>query len=439
MRDHTKSIAMLAESKKYLAGGVSTRMRATARPFPLFFERGEGPYLFDVDGNKYIDYTLGWGPLIHGHSHPYIVKKVQNQIALGQTFGAQHQGEIDLAKHLTELIPCADLVCYSNSGTEAVTSALRIARGYTGRPYVVKFEGHYHGWTDPVLISYQPTQDNAGPERWPTRVPGNNGMCTSAMSTTLIAIWNDIDNLRDLVDQYKGQIAAVIMEPYACNTGVVFPKPGYLEAVRDLCTREEIVLIFDEVITGFRVGLHSAQGRLGITPDMATFGKAVGGGFPIGVVSGVSKIMDIVANGKVSHVGTFNGSPVVTSAACATIELLRENNGVVFDRMERLARKLADGLMRAGAEAGVPILAYQVGSVVFTHLTSEKSIRSYRDVWKTDKEKFLELSGLLVERGVMPQLRGLWYLSTVHTEKDIDETIEAASDALRELNSSSKR
>lgn len=433
MRSFTCSIEMLEQSKKYLAGGVSTRMRSTARPYPLFFERGEGPYLFDVDGNRYTDYTLGWGPLIHGHSHPHIVQSVKAQIERGQTFGAQHQGEIDLARHLTELVPCADLVCFSNSGTEAVTSALRIARGYTGKNYVIKFEGHYHGWTDPILISYQPDQDQVGPERWPRPVPGNAGMDLNAMSSTLVAVWNDLDNLKDLMEEYRGQVAAVIMEPYACNTGVVFPKPGYLEGVRELCTKYGVVLIFDEVITGFRVGLHSAQGRLGVTPDMATLGKAVGGGFPVGVVAGNSELMDIVAAGRVAHVGTFNGNPVVTAASCATIELLRDNGGAVYDRMERLGQRLADGLTLAGSEAGVPILAYHVGSVVFTHLTSEKKITQYRDVFKTDRAKFLRLAGLLVQRGIMPQLRGIWYLSTVHTEKDIEETIESAAEALKEL------
>lgn len=435
MRDFRRSWAMLEESKRYLAGGVSTRMRSTARPFPLFFERGQGPCLYDVDGNRYIDYCLGWGPLIHGHSHPYVVKKVQEQVARGQTFGAQHQGEIDLAKHLTELIPSADLVCFSNSGTEAVMSALRIARAFTGRNYVIKFEGHYHGWSDGVLISYQPNESNMGPERWPNRVPGNTGMCPNAMSSTLVAVWNDLDNLKGLMEKYKGQVAAVIMEPYACNTGVIFPKPGYLEGVRQLCDEHGALLIFDEVITGFRVGLNSAQGRLGVMPDLSTLGKAVGGGFPIGVVAGVEKVMSIVVSGKVAHVGTFNGNPVVTSASCATIELLRENNGSVYGRMEELGLRLAEGLTEAGAEAGVPVLAYHIGSVVFTHLTSEKKIAQYRDVLKADKEKFLKLSGLLVERGVMPQLRGIWYLSTVHTSEDIEETIEKAKDAFKELSS----
>ncbi len=428
-----KSKQLLEESRRYLAGGVSTSVRRPSRPVPLFFEKGEGAYLFDVDGNRYIDYTLGWGPLVLGHSHPAVVETVSAQLRKGQTYGGQHRYEIEVAKKLAELVPCAELVCFSNTGTEAVMSAIRFARAYTGRSQVIKFEGHYHGWSDGVYVSYVPTAEQAGPYTSPNPVPGTSGIPAGALGGVLVAPWNDLEVLERTLDQHRGKVAAIIMEPYAFNTGVVFPAKGYMEGVRRLADRHGVVLIFDEVITGFRVGLHSAQGRLGVTPDLAIFGKALAGGFPLSVVAGSRKILSLVADGKVGHAGTFNGNPIVTSAAAATLEVLSRDGGAVYGMFETLGSRLAEGLREAGRQAEVPVLVNQVGSVLYMHITDLDRMTSYRDLYRGDLPRYSSLTGLMTERGVYPTWRGLWYLSTAHTEKDVDQTIASARESLSRL------
>ncbi len=429
----SKSRALLEESRKYLAGGVSTSVRRPSRPFPLFFERGEGAHLYDVDGNRYIDYTLGWGPLVHGHSHPAMVRAVGEQLRKGQTYGAQHRWEVEVARRLVDLVPCADLVLYSNTGTEAVMAALRLARAYTGRRLVVRFEGHYHGWSDGIMISYTPPLDRAGPSEAPNPVPGSAGIPPSVLGDVIVAPWNDLGVLGKLLTRHAGDVAAVIMEPYAFNTGMVFPDEGYLEGVRRLADQHKIVLIFDEVITGFRVGLASAQGRLGITPDLAIFGKAIAGGFPLSVIAGRRAIMDFVASGKVGHAGTFNGNPIVTSAAATCLDLLAQDDGKVYPRMEKLAQRLAAGVREAAAKAGVPVLFNQVGSVGYMHMTDRARLSNYRELSTCDNERYFAFVGKLVEKGIFPTWRGLWYISTVHTEADIDETLVAVRQALAEV------
>lgn len=426
------SKSLLEESRKYLAGGVSTSVRKPSRPFPLFFERGEGAQLYDVDGNRYIDYTLGWGPLIHGHSHPAMVQAVGDQLRRGQTYGAQHRWEIETARRLVEMVPCADLVCFSNTGTEAVMAAMRLARAHTGRRLIVRFEGHYHGWSDGAMISYTPPLDKAGPYEEPIPVPGSLGIPPSALGDVIVAPWNDLAVLDRLLARHAGEVAGVIMEPYAFNTGIVFPVPGYLEGVRKLCDKHKTILIFDEVITGFRVGLTSAQGRLGVIPDLAIFGKAIAGGFPLSAIAGKRQIMETIASGKIGHAGTFNGNPIVTSAATACLDLLRQDGGRVYERLENLARRLAAGVRGAAARAGVPVLVNQVGSVCYMHFTREGQIANYRDLVNCDNERYFVFVGKLVEKGFFPTWRGLWYLSTVHTEAHIDETITAVGEALAE-------
>ena len=434
MRELVESRSLYEEARRYLAGGVSTGVRKPMRPFPLFFERGEGAYLIDVDGNRYIDFTLGWGPLIHGHCHPQIVREVESVIRKGFTFGAQHRLEVEVSRRLTQLIPCADLVCFSNTGTEAVMVAIRLARAFTGRSKIIKFEGHYHGWSDGVYVSYTPSREQAGPMNSPNRVPATAGISKGALSDTLVVPWNDLESLDRILHANKDEVAAIIMEPYAFNTGVVFPKPGYLEGVRQLADKYGVVLIFDEVITGFRVGLHSAQGRLGVLPDLSVFGKAVSGGFPLSVIAGRRAIMELVESGKVSHAGTFNGNPVVTAAARASLELLAANNGEAYKRLESLGQRLADGLRQAGKQANVPVLVNQIGSVAYMHITPLGCTVNYRDTYECDRERYLTFTERLALSGVFTTWRGLWYLSTVHTEADVDQAINVALRAMLSAN-----
>lgn len=433
MRELAESRRLYEESRRYLAGGVSTGVRRPMRPFPLFFERGEGPYVFDVDGNRYVDFTLGWGPLVHGHCHPEIVREVESVLRRGSTFGAQHRLEVEVARRLTRLIPCADLVCFSNTGTEAVMVALRLARAFTGKSRIIKFEGHYHGWSDGVYVSYAPSRDQAGAADSPCLVAGTPGMSRRALADVLVAPWNDLDALDRILHANQDEVAAIIMEPYAFNTGVVFPQPGYIEGVRRLADKYGAVLVFDEVITGFRVGLESAQGRLGVLPDLAVFGKAVAGGFPLSVIAGRRPIMELVESGKVSHAGTFNGNPVVTAAAKASLGLLSANDGEVYGCLEALGQRLAAGLREAGEQAGVPVLVNQVGSVAYMHITTLERTVDYRDTFECDHARYLTFTELLTLSGVFTTWRGLWYLSTVHTERDIDEAVNAARKALSTL------
>ncbi len=422
-----RSRELYQESRLYLAGGTSTSARNAMRPFPLFVERGEGAYLYDVDGNKYVDYILGWGPLILGHSHPHVVETVERYLKKGQTYGVQHPLEIEVARRLKEFIPCADLVCFSNTGTEAVLSTLRIARAYTAKSYIVKFHGHYHGWSDAVYLGTNPVPDYEE-SSWRPR-PEALGTAPGAMEDILVVPWNDIDSLEKVLNKYGDQIAAVIMEPLAFNTGMVFPKPGYLENVRKITEEHGIILIFDEVITGFRVGLHSAQGRLGITPDMTVMGKAVAGGFPLSVIAGRKGIMKMVAEGKVPHMGTFNGNPIVTSAASAALDILSHDNGAVYKQIENLGQRLAEGLRSAAEDADMPVVVHQVGSIVFMHMLVDPNIR-YDDVFKSDKVSYLYFTEQMTIEGILPTSRGLWYLSVAHTEADIDNTIQIARKSL---------
>lgn len=436
MRDFSGSARLLEESKQYLAGGVSTGMRAAARPLPLFFERGEGAYLFDVDGNRYTDYTLGWGPLILGHSHPEVVAAVQRQVALGQTYGAQHIAEISVARRLVELIPGADLVAFCSTGTEAVLAALRLARAYTGRTLVLRFEGHYHGWADGIFSSYRPDPDQAGPANAPYTVPGTSGQSPGALREVVVAPWNDAAALQALLEQNRGKVAAVIMEPYAMNNGMGAPAPDFLAAVRALTEEHGIVLIFDEVITGFRVGLHSAQGRLGVIPDLSVFGKALAAGFPLSVLAGRRKLMELIATRKVPHVGTFNGNPVVLAAAQAALDVLSRPG--TYDWLESVGSALAETLRAAGRRCGVPVWVDQVGAVVFMHLRLGP-VHNYRDLWADDDAAYLEFTGALAERGVFTTPRGLWYVSTAHTEAHIRQTGAVAAEALEAVAAARRR
>lgn len=397
------------------------------RPFPLFMEKGEGPYLFDVDGNKYVDYILGWGPLILGHSHPHLLERVSEYLKVGQTYGVQHPLEIEVARRLVEHIPCAELVCFSNTGTEAVLSALRIARGYTGKRYVVKFHGHYHGWSDTMYLGTNPVPDYEAEEWRP--IPEAAGTAPGALEDTLVLPWNDLDELDKLLHKVGDQVAAIIMEPLAFNTGMVHPRPGYLEQVREITRKRGIVLIFDEVITGFRVGLQSAQGRLGVTPDMTIMGKAVAGGFPLSLIAGRKEIMNVVAEGRVPHMGTFNGNIVVTAAASAALDILGKDNGSVYNKVEHLGQKLAEGLKSAALDSGLPVVVHQAGSIVFMHMLTDPNIR-YDDVFKSDKATYLYFTEQMIMEGILPTSRGLWYLSVAHEEEDIDRTVEVARKAL---------
>jgi glutamate-1-semialdehyde 2,1-aminomutase len=412
-----------------LARGVATALRAGQRPVPLAIDHGSGAYLVDVDGNKYIDYVLGFGPLLLGHAPEVVVAAVRSQLQRGFTFGAQHELEAEVAERVVEAVPCAELVCFSTTGSEAVHAALRLARAATGRTKLVKFEGHYHGWIDPVFVStpgLPPVSGILEPE------PATAGQ--SVPADVLVARWNDPDALAAVLAEHGQQVAAVMMEPVACNGGVIAPAAGYLERARELTHAAGAVLVFDEVVTGFRLGLGGAQERYGVTPDLATFGKAVAAGMPLSVVAGRREIMELVADGRVAHVGTFNCAPPSAAAAAAALGIYRDQSPGFYEHLEHISELLAAGLRQAAEEAGVGLKLHLVGSLLQTFFTEpDRSIDTYADTAAADSELSARFSELMLDRGVMVLPRGWWFLSSEHSKTDVEATVEAARDALAQI------
>jgi glutamate-1-semialdehyde 2,1-aminomutase len=396
---HERSLALWQRARGALAGGVSSAFRAKVLPHPLYFEGGDGPRMTDVDGNRYIDYTLSWGLLILGHAHPAVVRAVSEQLRRGWSYGAQHEGEIRVAERLVELIPCAEQVVFSNTGTEAVQVAFRIARAFTGRSRIVRFQGHYHGWME------------SGPD-------------------TLILPWNDVAAVERAVAEHGSEIAAMITEPILCNGGCILPEPGYLEALREITARHGIVLIFDEVITGFRVALGGAQQRYGVTPDMATFGKAVAAGFPLSVVAGRAEIMNVVASGKVMHGGSFNGNPIVLAASEAALGELSRQDGEALRRAAEYGRRVRAGLEAAAARQGVPLTIWGVETVFRLSFGDEVAVTAARLVTAPPGGRLGTFLNAAADAGLFLMPDGRWYISTVHGEAELSETLAAAEQAL---------
>ncbi len=431
-----KSKQLLADSKQYLAGGVASSLRAAMKPTPLFVESGYGPRIRDVDGNEYIDYLLAYGPLILGHAHPSLAEGMSEALKRGVTYGLQHSGEIELAKLLTEILPCADRVALSGSGTEAVMLALRLSRAYTGKSKVIRFHGHFHGWSDAIFTSFPSADmkqaavgsasDNIAP-------PGTNGQSENSLQDIIMLPWNDLEALEATLLREKDQIAAVITEPIMCNNGCISPKPGYLERIRELTEQYGIVMIMDEVITGFRLGLGGAHGKMGLKPDLVTVGKAMGGGFAISAVAGKRELMALIENGTVSHLGTLNGNFAATSAALATLRELGKDNGRIYKHMEQTADLLVQGIRALLEKHRIPGLVNQAGPVFHMMFTSETKVEDFATFNKRDAAKYSRFAELMLEEGVLVRPSGLWYVSAVHGENEVTATIEAMDRVLAKL------
>jgi glutamate-1-semialdehyde 2,1-aminomutase len=427
------------DCSRYLAGGVSSNFRMGAKPVPLFFERGHGSHLYSVDGVSYLDYALGMGPVILGHAPSGVIEAVQDSLLKGQLYAGQHEAELRLARLVTSLVACAERVRFGCSGSEAVQIALRLARARTGRTKIVKFEGHYHGWFDNICVSVHPEPERFGDVHRPCTTPESEGQDPSAYAGTLVLPWNDIAAIEQTLSVCGGEIAGIIMEPILCNTGVITPKPGYLERVRELCTEHGIVLIFDEVITGFRVALNGAQGLLGVTPDLAIFAKAMAGGFPISCLAGRAALMDLIGKGLVMHGGTYNSNVVSVVAAIATLEQLKNEDGAAYDQMNRLGRNLMDGLQRIADELDAGLVVQGLGSVFHTYFGSEQPPVDYRTYCATDRTRLSQFVDALLDCGVRITTRGTWFLSTAHTKADVEETLAAARKAMLALPKSDDR
>ncbi len=422
------SIDLFAKAKNILPGGVDSPVRAfrAVGGQPLFIERGEGPYLYDVDGNRFIDYVLSWGPLILGHAHPDVVAALQEALVKGTSYGAPSPLEIELAEQVRALMPHIEMLRFVNSGTEATMSALRLARAYTGRHKIIKFEGCYHGHADLLLVQ-------AGSGVATLGLPDSPGVPPSTVQDTLVARYNDLESVQALFAQYPEDIAALIVEPVAGNMGVIPPADGFLAGLRRLTREYGALLIFDEVMTGFRVHPGGAQTLYGVTPDLTTLGKVIGGGLPVGAYGGGREIMEMVAPaGPVYQAGTLSGNPLAMTAGIVTLRALQAPE--VWETLERRATALTQGIGHAAQEAGVPIQQTRVGTMFATFFT-ETPVRDWDTVKACDTARFGRFFSAMLAEGVYlaPSQFEAGFLSTTHDDQVIARTLEAARTAFRQV------
>lgn len=415
-----KSIVLFEQAKKRIPGGVNSPVRAfgAVGGSPLFIDHAKGSRIIDVDGNAYIDYVCSWGPCILGHAHPQVVEAVQRACTEGLSFGAPTRKEVVLADMIHEAMPTMEKVRLVSSGTEAVMSAVRVARGYTGRDLILKFKGNYHGHSDGLLVK-------AGSAALTTAVPDSAGVPGGYSQNTLVALYNDEDSVRELMERYHGKIAAIIVEPVAANMGVVPPKEGFLQFLRDITYENGSLLIFDEVITGFRLGYSGAQGKYGIAPDLTTLGKIVGGGMPLAAYGGRADIMDMLSPaGAVYQAGTLSGNPLATTAGIKTLELL-ESNQSIYDSIERKAEVLASALRKRGELQKEPIWVNQAGSLICAFFT-DREVVDYETAVSSDTAKYAGYFKAMLQRGIYlaPAQFEAMFVSAAHTDSDIQKTAD---------------
>ncbi|HEY9018843.1 glutamate-1-semialdehyde 2,1-aminomutase [Thiomicrospira sp.] len=425
----SRSHDLFIAAQKHIPGGVNSPVRAFkgVGGDPVFFKSAKGAYLTDEDDKQYIDYVGSWGPAILGHAHPEVIQAVQKQAEHGLSFGAPTVLETTMADLVCELIPSFDMVRMVSSGTEATMTAIRLARGYTGRDKIVKFEGCYHGHSDSLLVK-------AGSGALTLGVPSSPGVPAALASETLTLTHNDSDEVRKVFADIGDQIACIIVEPVAGNMNCIPPEPGFLETLREVCDQSGAVLIFDEVMCGFRVGLDGAQGRYNVIPDLTTFGKVIGGGMPVGAFGGKKEIMSHIAPlGPVYQAGTLSGNPIAMAAGLTTLHLLRAPG--FFENLEAKTTRLVNGLQAVADEAGVSFTTNQVGAMFGFFFSEDKNITRFAEVAKCDMERFRKFYHGMLNEGVYlaPSAFEAGFVSSAHTDADIDQTIEAARIVMKTL------
>jgi glutamate-1-semialdehyde 2,1-aminomutase len=434
MRTYEKSKSKLQAAHKHLAGGVASSLRASMKPTPLYASSAKGARLTDADGNTYIDYLLAYGPLILGHAPDVLIESVNQAMQQGFTYGLQHEGEIKLADLLADVLPCAEKVSLSGSGTEAVMLALRLSRAHTGKTKVVRFHGHYHGWSDSIFTSFPSSDMSQKDTNEAAQIPpGTFGQSTKSLEDIILLPWNDSKALESVLQAHGSEIAAVITEPVMCNSGCIQPKPGYLELIRSLTKELGIVMIMDEVITGFRLSLGGAHGRFGILPDLVIIGKAMGGGVAISAVAGSAAIMKLVDDGRVSHLGTLNGNSVSTSAAVTVIQELAKDNSSVYGQMEGLMIDLAQGIRRLFTKHGARGVVNQIGPVMHVMFIDASEVNDFDTFNTRDSAAYARFAEFMLDEGILVRPNGLWYISTAHTKTEIEETLNAVDRVLARL------
>jgi glutamate-1-semialdehyde 2,1-aminomutase len=435
----TTSKALFDRALRVLIEGGSSPSRGPANygDYPLFIERGQGARLYDVDGNEYIDWMMAYGALPFGHAHPRIVAAVQEAVSGGSLFAAATEIEVEVAELICRMVPGAERVRFAVTGTEAAMAALRLARGYTGRPKFIKFEGHYHGWHDDFLVSAHPhLPSSLGHRRDPIRIPESSGLNARSLEDTIVVPWNDLEALDRAIDTWRGQIAAIITEGIMANIGVIPPEPGYLESVQARARANGSLFVLDETVTGFRIAAGGCQAHYGLDPDISTFGKALGAGFPVAGFVGRAGIMEALAWGGVLHYGTQNASRVGLHAARASLQMMNEAGGEVIARTWRTGERLGAGLRQVFAEMGTPAIVQGVGPMLQIMFTSRPAIRDYRDFCAhVDRAAYRRFAHALFPHGVYlsPSAALHSVACAVHTEDDVAFTLEAVRKALSDV------
>ncbi len=436
VRKTTKSAALYDEARTLIPGGASSIIRwASYEPYPIYMESGNGPRLTDVDGNMYLDYLLGYGALINGHAHPKMVQAISNQATKGVLFGTPVELEIELARKFKQMVPSADMVIFGTNGTDATMNAIRIARAATGKDMVLKFEGHYHGQHDYAMISVEAPPSVAGLEEYPRPLPYSAGIPSLVLDTVIVSPWNNLRAFERIMKRHRNEVAAIIMEPIMANSSVIPPSPDYLKSVKEIAAQNDALLIFDEVVTGFRVAPGGAQELYGVTADLSTWGKAMGGGVPISAVSGKKEYMDLIGPGKVSYGGTYFANSLTLAGALANLEVLSEQDNYHFKVFKELTNKLTAEVSRIGDRAGQDICVQAAPGMFSLAFTKLKKIINYRESLLIDWNKYRMLTQLLMNKGIFvhPDNYERLTISTAHTEADIERTLLIFEEAFRDL------
>lgn len=418
-----ESARLIEERKRWIAGGINSNFRTGMQPHPLVFTHGEGPYLFDADGNRLIDYYCGMGAMVLGHSPQGVRDAVKKQVDIGIHFAGQVELEVEAAKILCERIPSAERVRFGSSGSEVAQAAIRLCRAHTGRLKIIKFEGHYHGWFDNVLWSTAPTLNAAGPDAEPVPVAGSAGQDEGEADNIVVLQWNDLPMLEARLAQ--GDIAGVLMEPAMCNQGGIAPDDGYLADALAACRRHGTILVFDEVISGFRLHAGGAQTLFGVTPDMSIFAKAIANGFPVAALVGRADLLDRVSTG-VLHGGTFNSQPVTMAAMVATQQALTPEH---YETSGKLGLRLQNGIRGILADAGIPAIVQGFPLMFHVGFGLTTPSRNYRDVARRDHARYVRFCVALLQRGVRVLERGAWFVSSEHKDDVIEATLAAVREA----------
>lgn len=432
----SKSKEKFYEMKQYLVDGAASSFHIPSyREYPICISRGEGAYVYDIDGNKYIDFIMGFGPIILGYSSDAVNEAIINQLPYGTHFSAPTENLYTLSKKLTEIIPSAQKVYYQNSGTEAVMLAFRLARAYTSKNKIIKFEGQYHGWSDEEKVTIDAACiEELGTRETPNKIIHTKGQLTQAADNLILLPWNDLELLKKVLEERADEIAAIITEPFMCDSGPILPKKGYLEGMRELATKHNVVLIFDEVITGFRASLGGAQQYFGVYPDISTFAKAITNGLPFAAVAGRKEIMEAGVHAS----GTFNGNPLGVAAALKVIEELSKENTYV--KLEELSRQLAEGTVKLAHKYGIQLYGNAIGGICILQFGCDDGCEDFRD-WlnRCDFNFYDKFVKKLEEYGVrFPSRRGRLFLSASHTVEDIDAALDIIDIVFSELTNNNK-